>query len=98
MSPRKSGILAILVAFTGYTVWVMANGGGFGEIAAAFGANPWIMQVTLDLVLALAMVCIWMWQDARSHGRNALPWIVATAFIGSIAPLAYWAFRPEREN
>ena len=94
VSQKKIGLSVLLVVFVAYTAWVLVNGGDLGTVSAAFGANPWIMQVTLDLVLALSMVCLWMWSDARKRGKNALPWIVATAFIGSIAPLTYLLLRP----
>jgi hypothetical protein len=90
----KLVLFFVFVDFVVFTAWVTANGGSIGEIWAAIGANPWFMQVSIDLVIALSMVCVWMWNDARSRGRNAVPWIVATVFTGSIAPLAYLLFRP----
>jgi cytochrome bd-type quinol oxidase subunit 2 len=97
MSSKKIGILCVLVPFVLYTAWCFATGGGFDQVSAAFLANPWTVQVSLDLVLALSIVCVWMWNDARNRGGNALPWIIATAFLGSIAPLTYLLFRPEEE-
>ncbi len=95
MNPRKVFVILVLVPFVLFTLWVVATGGSFGEVAAAFGVNPWISQVTVDLVLALSMVCTWIWQDARKRGKNPLPWIVATAFTGSVTPLVYLLVRPE---
>lgn len=97
MSPRKVVILLVLTPFVLFTLWVVATGGGMAEVAAAFVVNPWISQVTLDLVVALSMVCTWIWQDARRRGKNPLPWIVATTFTGSIAPLFYLLTRPEED-
>ena len=95
MITKKLPVLCVFVPFVAYTAWVIVNGGSFAEIAAAFTVNPWVGQVTVDLVVALTMVCTWIWYDARSHGRNPLPWVVATCFTGSIAPMAYLLMRPD---
>jgi cytochrome bd-type quinol oxidase subunit 2 len=90
----KPLVLCVLAPFLAFSAWCAATGGGFGEVLTAFGANPWIAQVSLDLCIALGLVCVWMWRDARARAANPLPWIVATLFTGSIAPLAYLLFRP----
>ena len=94
MNLTKWAVLIVLVDFVAFTAWVVATGGNVGEIIAAFSSNPWQLQVAIDLVLALSLVCVWMWNDARQRGANPLPWVVATAFTGSIAPLAYLLLRP----
>ena len=95
MNLKKLALFVILADFVAYTVWVVASGGGVAEVIAAFSTNPWQLQVALDLALALSLVCVWMWNDARSLGANPLPWVLATCFVGSIAPLAYLLLRPE---
>jgi len=94
VSASKALNLCVLVLFVAFTGWVLLHGGGLAEVIAAFGANPWITQVSLDLCIALALVCVWMWRDARARGASPLPWIVATLFTGSIAPLTYLLVRP----
>lgn len=47
------------------------------------------LQVLADLGVALGLAMVWMWQDARSTGRNPLPWIVLTLAAGSFGPLLY---------
>ena len=95
MNRKKRAIFCVLVSFVAFSAWVVATGGTFSEVSAAFTANPWIIQASVDLVLALSLVCVWMWNDARSRGRNPLPWVVATLLTGSIAPLTYLLLRPE---
>jgi hypothetical protein len=90
----KVAIAVVLALFVPFTIWCALTGGTLAEILAAFGANPWTMQVSGDLVLALSLVCAWIWQDARSRGANPIPWLVATACTGSIAPLVYLLLRP----
>lgn len=46
-------------------------------------------QVLADLVIALTLVMVWMWHDAKASGRNAWPWLVATLTVGSFGPLVY---------
>lgn len=46
-------------------------------------------QVLTDLVIALTLVMVWMWNDAKSTGRNAWPWMIATLALGSFGPLIY---------
>ncbi len=93
MNLKRLALFIVLADFVGFTAWVVATGGGFAEIVAAFSTNPWILQVTIDLVLALSLSSIWIWNDARRRGKNPVPWIVATLFTGSIAPLTYLLLR-----
>ena len=95
MSIKKLAILFVLVSFVIFSIWVVITGGSFAEIGVAFGANPWISQVTVDLVLALSMFCIWMWSDARGRGKNPVPWVIATLLTGSIGALTYLLVREE---
>lgn len=46
-------------------------------------------QVFADLVIALTLVMVWMWHDAKACGRNPWPWIIATLAAGSFGPLIY---------
>ena len=42
-----------------------------------------------DLVIALTLVMVWIWHDAKATGRKTWPWIVATLVLGSFGPLLY---------
>ena len=53
-------------------------------------------QVLVDLVIALTLFMVWMWQDAKASGRNPWPWIVLTLASGSFGPLLYLLTRPAR--
>jgi len=41
------------------------------------------------LPIALSLVMVWMWQDARKQGIAPLPYVILTLTLGSIGPLCY---------
>ncbi|MBP6813990.1 MAG: DUF2834 domain-containing protein [Burkholderiaceae bacterium] len=47
------------------------------------------MQVLADLAIALVLVLVWLWRDAKATGRNPVPWVVLTLATGSFGPLIY---------
>jgi len=85
-------VLADFAALTGYAVYHH----GYVGIFEAVMVDAATFQVLGDLTIALGLVSVWMWQDARSRGESALPWIVLTAFVGSLAPLVYLIRRESR--
>lgn len=84
--------LAILVAFGGFTLWVMAGHGILGFLTLA-GEEPWALQLLLDLVLALSFALGWLRADARKRGIVAWPYYLATLTCGSPALLVYLVHR-----
>src|SRR5687768_6558872 len=85
---RKGPIALVFVPFTIYSVWVAASHGPLGFLEVA-GREPWAMQMLLDLCIALFVVTVLVIRDARAQGRNPWPYVVATALVGSIAPMVY---------
>jgi len=47
------------------------------------------MQIFVDLVIALTLVLVWMWRDAKATGRSIWPWMLLTLTLGSFGPLLY---------
>ncbi|WAS95861.1 hypothetical protein [Nannocystis punicea] len=88
----KKFALPILVVFTLFSAVVVVRHGYFGFIGLAL-REPWALQMLLDLVLALSLVAGWLRRDARNHGIEAWPYLVALPFLGSISPLAYLVHR-----
>lgn len=87
---RTAGLAAvILLAFTAYSLWVVAGHGYFGFISLALD-HDWAMQLLIDLVLACSFGLAWVTQDARKRGITTLwPYYAMTIVVGSIGLLAY---------
>lgn len=86
----------ILIAFSIFSVYVIYQYGYIGLFEQAL-ANAATIQVFLDLSIALGLVMIWMWFDARERGVSAVPYIVLTLTLGSIGPLVYLVRRFGKE-
>jgi Terpene cyclase DEP1 len=78
----------VLAGFCVLSALALWHHGYWGIIAPQFQTLG-TAQVLADLVIALGMVMVWMWRDARAAGRNAWPWIVLTLVAGSFGPLLY---------
>ncbi|WP_026072335.1 DUF2834 domain-containing protein [Nodosilinea nodulosa] len=92
----RSLIVVILLLFGALSAVALWQHGYWGILAPhfqSFGAG----QVFADLVIALSLVMVWMWRDARATGRNPWPWIVATLATGSFGPLFYLLTRKSAE-
>ena len=85
---QRTLLIVTLLLFGALSAVALWQHGYWGIIAPhfqSFGAG----QVLADLVIALTLVMVWMWHDARAAGRNPWPWIAATLVVGSLSPLAY---------
>ena len=81
-------LIAILIPFsilTALALWTHGYWGIFKPHFESLGGG----QVLVDLVIALSLVMIWMWRDAKDKGRNIWPWIAITLLAGSFGPLLY---------
>ena len=85
---RRIVLIITLIAFlalTAIAVWQYGYWGIFKPQLENFAG----IQVLIDLVIALSIFLVWMWNDAKSAGRNPLPWLLLTLALGSIGALIY---------
>jgi len=85
---QRALLVVTLILFGALSAAAVAQHGYFGIFALPFQTLAGA-QVLADLVIALTLVLVWMWKDARATGRNAWPWIIATLALGSFGPLVY---------
>ncbi|CAM2009293.1 hypothetical protein [Acanthopleuribacter pedis] len=88
--PAALGATILLIAVTLPALWFHGYWGIIAPHFQSWGAG----QVLTDLVIALAMVLVWMWFDAKKQGRRFWPWLLLTLAAGSFGPLLYVLFRP----
>ena len=95
MSWKQILLGLVLIDFLAFTGWVVAEHGylGFFELAMA---NTATMLMMVDLVIALSLFAVWMWNDARVRGARALPYLIVTALFGAAGPLLYLLVRERR--
>lgn len=77
--------LLLFGALSSVALWIHGFWGILAPHFESFGGG----QVLADLVIALTLVMVWMWQDAKATGRNIWPWIAVTLAFGSFGPLIY---------
>ena len=92
ISMDKVVILFVLILFSALSGLALWHHGFWGIFLPPF-QSLYAGQIFADLVIALTMVMIWMWQDAKNTGRNPWPWIAATLAFGSFSPLLYLLFK-----
>lgn len=88
MNPTRILLVTVLAAFTLFSVYAIEGTGYFGLLAPHFESAGGL-QVLLDLVIALSLVLVWMYQDSKARGTAFLPYLVLTLTLGSIGPLLY---------
>ena len=86
---RKQWLLAIVLAdFSILNAYVLYQY-GYGGFVELVMANAATVAVLVDLTIALSLIAVWMWNDAKGRGISALPYLGITLVLGSIGPLLY---------
>ena len=88
MNKKQIALAVVLFDFAALTAYVVAQYGFIGLFEAVF-ANAATTLAMVDLMIALSMVVVWMWQDARERGVNPIPYTLLTLGFGSVGPLLY---------
>lgn len=96
MNAKQIGLFIPFVGFLALNIYVVFQHGYIGFIEAVL-VNSATIAVLVDLCIALSLVLIWMWQDARKRGQTPLIHTVVTLFFGSLGPLLYLIQREGKE-
>ena len=85
-------VAVVFVAFAALNLYVVEQHGylGFWRLVTA---NTATIAAMVDLTIALSLVTIWMWRDARARGVVLVPYLLLTATLGSIGPVLYLLLR-----
>ena len=85
---RRIALGIVLACFTALTAYAIARHGFAGSLALCF-TNAATTTLFADACIALGLIVMWMWDDARAHGRSWLPFALLTLVFGSVGPLLY---------
>jgi Terpene cyclase DEP1 len=97
MNAKQVGLWVVLVSFLAFTAYALFEHGYIGFFEAVLASTAGV-QAFVDLVIALSLIMMWMWNDAREHGISPVLYIVLTLTLGSIGPLLYLIRRTSREH
>lgn len=89
---KQALLIGTLAGFGALTAAALWQHGFLGILASPLQSLA-AGQIFADLVIALTLVMVWIWNDARARGRVAWPWLVATLAFGSFGPLLYLLLR-----
>jgi hypothetical protein len=97
MNKKQLALAVVLLDFAALNVYAIAQYGLAGLFELCL-ANAATVLLFADLTIALSLVTIWMWQDARERGIAPLPYALITLALGSVGPLLYLIRRFGRES
>jgi len=97
MNGKQIALSVVLADFAALTAYAVYHYGlvGFFEIMAT---NAVTLTALADLTIALSLVLVWMWNDARQRNAAFVPYAVLTLFLGSVGPLLYLIVRLGEER
>jgi uncharacterized protein DUF2834 len=79
---------AVLFAFADLNAYVVWKYGYVGFLQLVM-ANAATIAAVVDMTIALSLVAVWLFRDAKARGISPLPYLALTATLGSIGPLLY---------
>jgi hypothetical protein len=88
MNAKQLGLEVVLIGFATLTAYAVYQHGYIGFFEHLL-ANAATVTAFVDLTIALCLILVWVWQDARKQGISPLPYIVLTFALGSVGPLLY---------
>ena len=97
MNAKQLGLSVVLIGFAALNAYVVYEYGYIGFFQLVL-ANAATVAALVDLTIALSLVTLWMWQDARERGIGVVPYVILTCTLGSIGPLCYLIRREGAER
>jgi hypothetical protein len=97
MNAKQIILGLVLLDFTGLTAYAVYSYGFVGFFEAVT-ANLATTCAFADLLIALSLITVWMWQDARDRGWSPMPYVMLTLGLGSVGPLVYLIRREASER
>lgn len=94
---ERPALIATLVAFGALTLVGIVADGPSG-IVDAITFNWLSLQIYIDLVIAVAVICVWIYRDCATRDKNPWPWIIGSAMVGMFSPLVYLLVRDTAKN
>jgi fumarate reductase subunit D len=96
MSPHKIAAALALTIFIAFNIVASITSGFVGLWELVTAGNIWSAVIFVDLLIALSIILVWVWRDARRQGRNPIVYVIASLFTGSASPLVYLLVRDEK--
>ena len=85
----------VLAAFSVLNLAAFATYGYIGSFEVLFSTLPGTL-VTVDVVISVTLILLWMWTDARERGLPFWPYAIVALLLGSVGTLAYLIHRELR--
>ncbi|HSH01401.1 MAG TPA: DUF2834 domain-containing protein [Anaerolineae bacterium] len=85
---KRITIIGTLILFSILTLIALFTDGLSG-FPTAITYSYASLQIYIDLVIAIIIINVWLWHDARQNNHNPWPWLIASLIVGSFSPLIY---------
>lgn len=91
----KTIVLALALGVFLWMTLVVLNEHSYLGFLLSAGANSATRLMSLDIILSLGLITIWMIIDARQRHASFLPFVAVTTLFGAAGPLAYLVMREQ---
>jgi hypothetical protein len=92
---RLAILALVFLDFAALNAYVLSVHGYLGFWEAILSSPAGVLAV-VDLTIALGLVLLWMWSDARERGLPFAPYAALALALGSLGPLGYLIHRELR--
>jgi hypothetical protein len=97
MKAKHVALEVALIGFTALTAYAVYQHGYVNFFEEMLTTSLVTITSFVDLSIALGLILLWLWQDARGRNISPLPYVILTFALGSVGPLLYLIRRDGRE-